>query len=1109
MKRFSATHQALVLSFSLLLLSCGGCSPVSSYSSGSGSTAGSAEPTPVPLSPVALAEAKNLAIVASTVTQAFIVATYNTFSELESTMGLRTVGPQADLAPAPALSPSPTTIKYWSDASTWASGIPATNAMVEIPIGTTVILNTDTPSLGAITVNGTLKFADQNVSITATNITVSNTGAIQIGTPGAPFASKATITLTGIPSAFPSSGNRIIQNTRGITVMGGKLEIYGASPMPVWTQLNDHAEAGATSFTLKESVIWKAGSTIAVGPSDYYGVNPTERMTLASAQVASGSSLVTNEALSKFRWGKMQYMTDTGLSLIPGTYTPHVTPAPTTLDQRAAVGNLSRNIVIQGALDDAWRDHGFGAHVMIMGNTSKVFVDGVEFRRVGQAGAMGRYPFHWHMLSYNPDNGLWLGDATGHEIRNSSIWQSSQRCIVLHATNGVRVSNNICHDIKGHAFFLEDGVERKNVFNGNLVLMIRAPKAADLMAEHEGLVVDGAGSSGFWITNPDNTIRNNVVGDSIGSAYWNSFPTTGVGASRLVVNHDLIGTDWALLQMNPRNMPHGVFDNNVGYSTNRAGINTDMMLQGGGAVGNDLGQTGPSKYLPTFKGRPYNINGLYIPGNEAATCAGEPRPAGCITTTLRALYSRVTLYKNDNGYVNRIGAPDYPEWVMSDITGTYASGAGDDGAFMRGLFIGKSLNNLTAYPSGARPQAMFATYHSTFSMRNNTMAHIAYQEETDPERTNSGVFKTDDYYTDGLQRGTVLNANNRFIDAFAGALHYPANLYSQMPANPTRAENFSLAGALWDAHGYWGPRGTYWTFDVPFLTSGGNCQPSLFPTPSGKNSAGKYNGQSCTGEFYGVWRQPEFDFLKVVNDKGMSNGSMWPVDIERLDCSASSFNSASIGPASRACRWIVGSGYDSWKLGIMRGAALRNGGRYKMMFPTPEDRIGTAGGLGGPVFSAGTITGTMVNAEGATIPISIPKEVNLEFTNMSRASDSFVMAVSFDGTKTPVAVIGRTGNAFRWRALLPPNIDTSRVGAQEYQYLRVLTMAATLAEMESDPSGTKMWQDRDKNLVWFKVVGSLPLHSWYRIGSFTAPFGQNLYQGMSLYMRDNTIANVY
>ena len=178
MKRFSATHQALVLCFSLLLLSCGGCSPVSSFSPGSGS----AEPTPVPLSPVALAEAKNLAIAASTVTQAFIVATYNAFSELESTMGLRTVGPQADLAPAPALSPSPTTIKNWSDASTWASGVPATNAMVEIPIGTTVILDTDTPSLGAITVDGTLKFADQNVSITATNITVSNTGAIQIGT---------------------------------------------------------------------------------------------------------------------------------------------------------------------------------------------------------------------------------------------------------------------------------------------------------------------------------------------------------------------------------------------------------------------------------------------------------------------------------------------------------------------------------------------------------------------------------------------------------------------------------------------------------------------------------------------------------------------------------------------------------------------------------------------------------------------------------------------------------------------------------------------------------------------------------------------------------------
>jgi hypothetical protein len=1042
----------------------------------------------------AIALASSSASAAYAVISNFIATAYATITFTPNT---RLIGP-VSVAAAPATTVSLVNQRNWSDVSLWGGTLPAANATVVIPSNTTVILDTTTPSLGDITVNGTLKFANQNVSLTAKSIAIGSTGALQIGAPGAPFAYKATITLTG---AKGSAGN-----TRGITVSGGKLELYGALPSPVWTQLNDHANAGTRSFTLKESVNWKAGDTIVVGPSDYYGVNPTERLTLAATVV--GNTLPTVEPLASFRWGKMQYMTDAGLSLTPGAYTPPSNPAPTQLDERAAVGNLTRNIVIQGANDADWTGSGFGAHVMIMDLASKVFVDGVEFRRVGQAGIMGRYPFHWHLLSYNVGTGAYLGDATGQELRNSTIWQSAQRCVVVHGTNGVKVLNNICQDIKGHAFFLEDAVERRNAFEGNLALMIRSPNPADRLLAHEDDLLN-VGSSGFWISNPDNVVKNNVVGDAIGSAYWNSFPTTGVGLSRSVINPDLAGTAWAALQMAPRNMPHGVFDNNVGYSTKKTGINSESMLSGGGAVGgaasNDLGQTQAAAYFPTLNGRPYDINGMYNPLDANDTCAGAP--TRCRSTNLRATFSRSTIYKTNDGYYNRIGAPDYPEWVMSDITGTYARGAGSDGAFVRGLFIGQSLNNLTPYPTTAVPQAMFATYHSTFQMRDSTMAHIGYKEDADPERTSSGVFKSDDYYINMLQRETVLNANNKLINAFAGARHYPANLYSRGPLQPGLVENFTLAGALWDPHGYWGNKGFYWVYDVPFLTAGGACQPSLFPTPSGKNSAGKYNGQSCAGEYFGVTHSNRTDFLAPVNSANQSNSLIWPVDIERLDCNPSSYTSTSIGQASRACRWVVGSGYDSWKLGNFRGASLRNGGRYKVMFPTPEDRPGT-GNYGRPVFLPGTTIGTMRNAEGQTVPISIPKTLGLQFTNVSRSSDSFVMAVSFDGSKTPTAVIARNADAYNYHWLLGPNPMPGNIVPSDLQYARVLSMTNSLAEVENDDAGTKMWQDRANNLVWFKVVGNLPVkQEWRRIENFTAPAGQDLYQPLSIYMRDNTILN--
>lgn len=1081
-----------------MLTSCGGGTSDGASSSGGTATVPSAGGVPGPSSQSYL-EAFSTASSAKLLVESFVASTYDSFLNLVTSYGVRQASPASSLPSPPASQANVSNQMNWSSPATWGGTVPFAGVSVVIPAGITVVLDTSPPNLGDITINGTLLFARQNLSLTATNITVSSSGALLVGTAANPFTDKATITLTGARPAFPNPAtatNRNITNTRGITVNGGKLELYGASPSPVWTQINEHAYAGTTSFTLKQSVNWTAGNKIIVGPTDYYGVNPTESFTIAST---SGNSLNTTSALSKFRWGKLQYMTDNGLSLTPGTYTPPVSPAPTFLDQRAAVGNLSRNIVIQGANDSDWTTKGFGAHVMIMDLASKVFVDGVEFNRVGQAGAMGRYPFHWHMLSYRSSDGAFLGDATGHEIRNSTISESAQRCIVVHGTNGVRVANNICHDIKGHAFFLEDAVERRNIFEGNLALKIRRPASGDLILQHEGETFL-SGPSGFWITNPNNVVRNNVVGDAIGNGYWNSFPISGVGLSRKVVNPDLAGTQWAGLQMNPNNMPHnaggfeGVFDNNVAYSTAQPGINTEMSLDGGGPVGDDLGNVFVGRWQPTFDGRPYNINGT--------------KPGGAVgSATARGTFSRSTIYKTIGGYANRVNAPDYPEWVMADVAGVYARGAGDDGAFFRGLFIGKSLNDrvggMDTYPVSAEKQAFFATYHSTFQMRDNTFAHIGYEERIDNvERTESGVFKSDDYYVEQLERGTILNSNNKFIQAFSGARSMPPNLMSNntVPSgNGTLTENYTLAGALWDPHGYWGRKGFYWTYNTPFYISGGGCEPSLFPTANGKNSAGKYNGQSCAGEFYGVRYQEDTDILAPGG-----NVSNWPMDIERIDCDPSLYDSASWGTAARACRQIVGSGWNSWKLGNMRGASLRKGGTYVMRFPNPAIQTSTNDGTT-PIFVNGIRQGTMVNAEGQTVATSIPKVVSLMFSNLSRNTDSFVFGVSFDGNKTPVGVVGATpDSAYRHRWALAPNPN---MGLFDSSKARVLVAAASLAEVETDSTGTKMWQDRANNLVYVKMKGGFPSDSWYRIVNYTAPFGQDLYKRVGLYIKANDIPN--
>lgn len=814
------------------------------------------------------------------------------------------VTPTNPSAPAPA--PKPTEL-LWSNPATWGGTLPGAGATVVIPVGRAIILDTSTASLGALDIQGTLTFADRDVSLTAASIKVS--GALNVGSATQRFVSKATITLTGAPVA---TNNGV---ARGIIVDGGKLAMYGVAPSPVWTKLNDHAQAGSTSFTTADTLNWAAGSTIAVAPSDYYSIAETERLTLALT--STGKALKTTTGVAKFRWGKLQYVTAAGMSLTPDpTYTPPALPAPTVLDERAEVANLSRNIVVQSVDDNDWKTNGFGVHLMVMNIASKVVIDGVEFRRAGQAGVTGRYPIHWHMLSYAQSTGAFIGDATGHIVRNSAIWNSANRCIVLHATNGVAVQNNICEDIKGHAFFLEDAVERRNVFEGNLALMVRSPAPDKLLQLHEGTVSNG-GPSGFWLTNPDNIVRNNSAGDASGLGFWLAYPRKALGLS-------------AAVPMLPDRLPHGVFEYNTSHSNKMRGVM--LKFSPIDAAGN----VGPNIYSPT------------VDGSEDTGNTNE------LGNRVRFTLKGIVAYKNlDGAYQNYTSVPDYLEWVTADNVGVHFAGSTSQAATLqRGLMVGLSLNNGTGYFKQwpYDPPSAFATYHSAVDMKDNTAVNFAFVEGKP-----SGMFKTDDYYLMPVEVGTVRNTNNRLINSHPGYRTLPPNLDGQ----PFNTRNYTLAGAVWDANGYWGPKGNYWVYDYPFFTAGGSCQQVA---PAGKN------GQSCDGRYFGI-RGFETDFNA---DGNRFYNAMQAV---RQDD-----NGNEIG------RWVVADGTtDPTKQGF-RHFAARAGGRFVLRFPNDP----------------------------------LPKSVAFNVINAFRDTDSFVIGIGFDGSTTAAGYIMSGNNSYRYDAKVSP-----------------------------------------------------------------------------------------
>ena len=112
----------------------------------------------------------------------------------------------------------------------------------------------------------------------------------------------------------------------------------------------------------------------------------------------------------------------------------------------------------------------------------------VELTYVGQAFRLGRYAIHFHLH----------GDAPHSYVRGCAIHRSFNRAVNVHGTHYITIEHNVIYNIKGGAFFLEDGIEIGNVFQHNLALFVIASSS---------LQNDDITPAAYWVTNANNTYR--------------------------------------------------------------------------------------------------------------------------------------------------------------------------------------------------------------------------------------------------------------------------------------------------------------------------------------------------------------------------------------------------------------------------------------------------------------------------------------------------------------------------------------------------------------------------------------------------------------------------
>ena len=412
-------------------------------------------------------------------------------------------------------------IDRWSSIWTWGGlGTPLAGELIVITEGQTILLDTDTPVLKFLLINGGTLMFDKDapsLELQSEYILVAGGGKLIVGTEEEPYENKATITMHGNVrcTEMPVFGCKVIG------IREGSLDLHGKYVPVTWTHLADTANVGDTSITLKQPVTWQVGDKIVIATtSDRNSMKESEEHTIAA---------ISGDGLTVTLQNPLKYLHIS----IEQTFGDKV------VETRAEVALLTRNILIRGTMNEefvetipaceeefnsggAFSDamqtcfagkfgeelgsDEMGAVIIISPKFKSqglvsARISYTELTSVGQAFRVGRYPIHFHVT----------GDMNTSYVRGNAIHHSNNRACTLHDISYAIVEHNVAFNIKGLTFFLEDGVEMYNIIQYNLAIFTRMSNS---------LLNPDINPASFWIVNPNNKIRHNSCAGGTHLCFW-------------------------------------------------------------------------------------------------------------------------------------------------------------------------------------------------------------------------------------------------------------------------------------------------------------------------------------------------------------------------------------------------------------------------------------------------------------------------------------------------------------------------------------------------------------------------------------------------------------
>ena len=380
-------------------------------------------------------------------------------------------------------------------------------------------------------------------------------------------------------------GNKVLAVSYGgtLTLTGAKgirtgtIETNPADSSTSWGRLNKTLNGGETSFYIDRAVpTWGPGDHIVVTATDYLPGHTEEFVIDTITTDANGTKITIKTSLSDPKdpahtsvkyphYGQgYDYSSvatanpNTGPIADPNTKGISTLPA-NQIETRAIVALLSRSIriasegnppVLARAPDSSHFPptalNYYGGHTIVRQGFKSYQVQGVEFYQLGQGGAIGRYPIHFHMARSVPQPNA-AANERGTFVADSSIVDSMTRFITVHATQGLTLARNVGYKSIGHGFYLEDATEINNRLYSNVGITVRAGlSGVPSNPRKVPGILNTAGPTGvgipddfpfhsdvnnpttFWITNTWNDFEYNaaVGAESCGACYW--MPPSGI-----------------------------------------------------------------------------------------------------------------------------------------------------------------------------------------------------------------------------------------------------------------------------------------------------------------------------------------------------------------------------------------------------------------------------------------------------------------------------------------------------------------------------------------------------------------------------------------------------